>query len=103
MSANPSLGLQFGMGQGFALKTTDAEPDTDSWPGSYRGAISADMAAAPLLAGLNKGGVRPLVEMLSGVPSVSPAASASALASALAEANARASARARASAVLELP
>lgn len=57
MSANPSLGLQFGMGQGFALKTTDAEPDTDSWPGSYRGAISADMAA-PLLAGLNKSTLR---------------------------------------------
>lgn len=91
------------MGQGLALKTTDTDADTDNWPGSYRGAISADMAAAPLLAGLNMGGLRPLVDMLSGVPRISPAASASALASALAEANACASARARASAVSELP
>ena len=103
MPANPSLRPQFGNGQGLALKTIETDADTDNWPGSYRGAISADMATAPLLAALNKGAVRPLVEILSGVPSVSPAASASALASTLAEPNARAKARARASAVLELP
>ena len=103
MSANPSLCPQGGNGQGLALKTTETDADTDNWPGSYRGAISADMATAPLFAALNMGGLRPLVEMLSGVPSVSPAASASALASALAEANARVKARARAPAVLELP